>query len=86
MLRDRAQEHRVGSIIVPESATTPSSRGTVEAAGPGRVSKTGSRLPLDVRVGDRVLFGQYGGQDVTIGGTEYVIVREDEVHGVIEDE
>ena len=67
-------------IIIPDSAKEKPQEGEVIAIGPGRVEK-GNRIPLEVAVGDRILFGKYTGSEITIDGHEYLIVREEEILG-----
>jgi chaperonin GroES len=67
-------------IIIPDSAKEKPQEGEVVAIGPGKVEK-GQRIPLDVAVGDRILFGKYTGSDITIDGQEYLILREEEILG-----
>jgi chaperonin GroES len=90
-LRDRIlverieeQEQRIGGIIVPDTAKEKPQQGRVVAVGKGRINDKGEVFPLDVKVGDTVLFGKYGGTEVKIDGKEYLILREDEVLGVTE--
>jgi chaperonin GroES len=90
-LRDRIlverieeQEQRVGGIIIPDSAKEKPQQGRVVAVGKGRVNDKGEVFPLDVKAGDTVLFGKYGGVEVKIDGKEYLILREDEILGVTE--
>jgi chaperonin GroES len=90
-LRDRIllerieeQEQRFGGIIIPDSAKEKPQQGRVVAAGKGRVNDKGEVFPLDVKVGDTVLFGKYSGTEIKISGTEYLILREEEVLGVVE--
>ena len=77
-------EQRVGGIIIPDSAKEKPQQGKVLAAGNGRIEKDGKVTPLDVKAGDTVLFGKYAGQEIKIDGTDYLIIREEEVLGVIE--
>jgi chaperonin GroES len=77
-------EQRVGQIIIPDSAKEKPQQGTVIAAGDGRMTETGKRVPLDVKAGDRILFGKYSGSEVKIDGEEHLILREDDILGVIE--
>ena len=72
-----------GGIIVPDTAKEKPQEGEVVAVGAGKLHE-GKRIPLDVEVGDRVLFGKYSGQEIKLDGQEYLIMREDEVLGVIE--
>jgi chaperonin GroES len=90
-LRDRIlverieeQEQRVGGIIIPDSAKEKPQQGRVVAVGKGRVNDKGEVFPLDVAAGDVVLFGKYGGSEIKIEGKEYLILREEEVLGVVE--
>ncbi len=90
-LQDRILVKRVeeetttkGGIIIPDTAKEKPIEGKIEAVGKGRVGDDGKRIPLDVKKGDSVLFGKYGGTDVKIGGKEFLIMREDDILGVIE--
>ena len=77
------EEVKKGGIIIPDTAKEKPQEGEVIAVGPGRKTDEGKLIALDVRPGDRVLIGKYSGTDVKIDGTEYVILREDEVLGVL---
>ena len=77
-------EQTIGGIIIPDSAKEKPQRGEVIAAGSGKVNEDGTRTPLDVKAGDRVLFGKYTSQEVKLDGEEYLIMREDEVLAVID--
>jgi chaperonin GroES len=72
-----------GGIIIPDTAKEKPQEGEVIAAGEGKYREDGSRQALDVKAGDRVLFGKYGGSEVTIEGEELLIIREDEILGII---
>ena len=78
-------EQQIGGIIIPDTAKEKPQQGTVIAAGNGKVKDDGKRIPLDVKAGDRILFGKYSGQEIKLDGEEYLIVKEDEVLAVIED-
>ena len=78
-------EQKVGGIIIPDSAKEKPQQGKVIAVGKGKVEKDGKVTPLDVKEGDTVLFGKYAGQEIKIDGEEVLIIREEEVLGVIED-
>jgi chaperonin GroES len=78
-------EQKSGGIIIPDTAKEKPQRGTVIAAGDGKVKDDGKRVPLDVKAGDLILFGKYTSQEVKLDGEEYLIMREDEVLAVIED-
>ena len=77
-------EQKVGSIIIPDTAKEKPQQGKVIAAGKGKVQDDGSVSPLDVKTGDTVLFGKYSGQEIKLDGEEYLIMREDEILGVLE--
>jgi chaperonin GroES len=72
-----------GGIIIPDSAKEKPMEGEVIAAGPGKVMDDGKRASMDVKAGDRILFGKYSGTEIKIDGQEYVIMREDEILAVI---
>ena len=76
-------EQKIGGIIIPDSAKEKPQRGKVIAAGDGKLSDDGKRVPLDVKAGDLILFGKYTSQEVKLDGEEYLIMREDEVLAVI---
>ncbi len=78
-------EQRVGGIIIPDSAKEKPQQGKVIEAGNGKVKDDGQRIPLDVKAGDKILFGKYSGQEIKLDGEEFLIMREDEVLAVIED-
>ncbi|MFN3238197.1 MAG: co-chaperone GroES [Pseudomonadales bacterium] len=90
-LQDRVVVRRVeeetksaGGIVLPGSATEKPSQGEVLAVGPGKKNDDGSTQPIDLKVGDKVLFGQYSGSTVKVDGEELLIMNESEVFGVIE--
>lgn len=90
-LHDRVVVKRVeeetktaGGIVLPGTAAEKPSQGEVLAVGPGRVTENGEVRPLDVKVGDKVIFGQYAGSTVKIDGQEYLIMSESEIFGVLE--
>ena len=76
-------EQQVGGIIIPDTAKEKPQQGQVIAVGTGKVTDDGTVTPIDVQVGDKVLFGKYSGQEITIDGTEYFIMKEDEILGVL---
>jgi len=78
-------EQKIGGIIIPDTAKEKPQQGKVIAAGAGKVNEDGKRNALDVKAGDLILFGKYSGQEIKLDGQEYLIMREDEVLGVIED-
>jgi chaperonin GroES len=90
-LQDRILVQRVeeetktkGGIIIPDTAKEKPAEGKVVAVGNGRVGDDGNRIPLEIKAGDRILFGKYSGTEVKIEGTEYLIMREDDILGIIE--
>ena len=78
-----AEEKTKGGIIIPDTAQEKPQEGEVIAAGLGKYKEDGSRQPLDVNAGDRVLFGKYGGSEITVNGEQLLIMREDEILGII---
>jgi chaperonin GroES len=90
-LHDRVLVRRIeegeqirGGIIIPDTAKEKPQEGEVIAAGAGKVKDDGTRNALDVKAGDRILFGKYSGSEVKLDGEEYLIMREDEILGIIE--
>ena len=90
-LHDRILVERVeeaektkGGIIIPDSAKEKPAEGKVIAVGDGKTGDDGKRIPLQVKKGDRILFGKYSGTEVKIDGDEYLIMREDDVLGIIQ--
>src|SRR5262249_51414079 len=81
--RIEEQETVRGGIIIPDTAKEKPQEGEVVAVGPGKLTDEGKRVAPEVKKGDRILVGKYSGTDVKIDGTEYVILREDEVLGVL---
>ncbi len=73
-----------GGIIIPDSAKEKPTQGIVIAAGPGGRDKEGKRIPMDIKAGDRVVFGKWGGNDIKIEGKEYLLLKEDDIYGIIE--
>src|SRR5579863_3785049 len=82
--RIEEQETTRNGIIIPDSAKEKPQEGEVIAIGKGKRLEDGKLVALDVKVGDRILFGKYSGSDVTLEGTEYMIMREDELLGVLD--
>ena len=78
-------EQKVGGIIIPDTAKEKPQQGKVIAAGKGKLNDDGKLVPLDVKEGDLILFGKYSGQEIKLEGEDYLIMREDEVLGVIEE-
>ena len=76
-------EQKIGGIIIPDSAKEKPQQGRVIAVGKGKIDKDGKVTPLDVKEGDTVLFGKYSGQEIKLEGEEYLIMREEEILGVL---
>jgi chaperonin GroES len=90
-LQDRILVQRVaeetttkGGIIIPDTAKEKPAEGKVTAVGNGKIGDDGKRIPLEIKKGDRILFGKYSGTEVKIEGDEYLIMREDDVLGIID--
>jgi chaperonin GroES len=82
--RVEEEEKTKGGIIIPDTAKEKPQEGKVIAVGPGKVTEDGKLQPMSVKKGDRVLFSKYSGTEITIEGEEHLIIREDDVLGVIE--
>jgi len=82
--RMEEQEKTKGGIIIPDTAKEKPVEGKVIAVGSGKVTEDGKRIPLQVKEGDRVLFGKYAGTDIKINGEEHLIMREDDIIAVVE--
>ena len=81
--RDEEGEEKIGGIIIPDTAKEKPQRAKVVAVGAGKIDEHGKRIPLDVKSGDRILFGKYSGTEIKIDGEEVLVVREDEVLAVM---
>jgi chaperonin GroES len=79
------EEKTKGGIIIPDTAKEKPQEGKVIAVGKGKVSEEGKVIPLDVKVGDKILFGKYSGTEVKIEGVEHLIMREEDILGIIEE-
>ena len=86
ILVQRIEEEKTtkGGIIIPDTAKEKPAEGKVAAVGNGKVGEDGKRIPIEIKKGDRILFGKYSGTEVKIEGEEYLILREDDVLGIIE--
>ena len=82
----RVEEERTspGGIVIPDSATEKPIQGKVTAVGKGKISENGDVRPLDVKVGDKVLFGKYSGTEVKLGGDEVLVMREEDIMAIID--
>jgi chaperonin GroES len=83
---ERLEEESItaGGILIPDTAKEKPQRGQIVAVGKGKVTEDGKVLPVDVKVGDKVLFGKYAGTEIKVEGCDYLIMREDDILGVIE--
>ncbi|MGA7451208.1 MAG: co-chaperone GroES [Rhodoplanes sp.] len=81
--RIEAEEKTVGGIIIPDTAKEKPQQGEVISVGPGGRDESGKLIPLDVQVGDRVLFGKWSGTEVKLDGVEYLIMKESDIMGVL---
>jgi chaperonin GroES len=84
VLRIGEEEKTSGGIIIPDTAKEKPQEGKVIAAGPGKVNDEGKKVALDVKAGDKVLFGKYSGTEIKIDGVEHLIMREDDILAIIE--
>jgi chaperonin GroES len=78
------KEVKKGGIIIPDTAKEKPQEGEVVEVGPGKVSDDGKRIPMEVKKGDKILFGKYSGSEVKLGDQEYLIMREEDVLGIIQ--
>jgi chaperonin GroES len=83
--RIEAEEKTTGGIIIPDTAKEKPQQGEVIAVGPGGRDESGKLVPIDVKVGDRVLFGKWSGTEVKLDGVEYLIMKESDLMGVLEE-
>ena len=81
--RVKEEQKTAGGIIIPDTAKEKPREGEVIAVGPGKLADNGKRTPLEVKKGDRVLFGKYAGTEIKLDGVEYVFMREDDILGVL---
>lgn len=82
--RDKEEEVKKGGLVIPDTAKEKPQQGVVLAVGKGRVAEDGKIIPLDVKAGDKVIFGKYSGTEYKRDGEELVILREDDILGIIE--
>lgn len=78
-----AEDTTKGGIILPDTAKEKPVEGTIVAAGPGKISEDGKKMEMEVKVGDKVLYGKYSGTEVTVEGVEYLIMRESDVFAIV---
>lgn len=84
VLRIDEEEKTTGGIIIPDTAKEKPQEGKVVAVGPGKLDEDGKRIPTEVKKNDRVLFSKYGGTDIQIDGVEHLIMREEDILGILE--
>ncbi len=84
VLRIGEEEKTSGGIIIPDTAKEKPQEGKVIAVGPGKINEEGNKIALDVKAGDKVLFGKYSGTEIKIDGVEHLIMREDDILAIIE--
>ena len=82
--RVQEEEKTKGGIIIPDTAKEKPQEGKVVAVGKGKVNDDGKLTPLDVKVGDKILFGKYSGSEIKLNGEEHLIMREDDILGIVE--
>jgi chaperonin GroES len=82
--RTEEKEQMIGGLYIPDTAKEKPQQGEVIAVGAGRIIEDGTRVPLDLKIGDEVLFGKYSGTEVKIDGEEYLIMKESDIFGVVE--
>jgi len=83
VIRVEEEKKTKGGILIPDTAKEKPQEGKVIAVGPGKVNKKGDRIPLDVKKGDRVLFAKYAGNEIKIDGVEHLIMKEDDILGIV---
>lgn len=84
VIRVDEEEKTSGGIIIPDTAKEKPQEGKIVAVGPGKVNKKGSRVPLEVKKGDQVLFAVYAGTEIKINGVEHLIMQEDDILGIVQ--
>lgn len=82
--RIEEEEKTSGGIIIPDTAKEKPQQGKVMAVGPGKIDESGKRISMELKKNDRVLFGKYAGTEITIDGVEHLIMREDDILGIVE--
>ena len=84
VLREDKEEKSTGGIIIPDTAKEKPQRGKIVAVGPGKIGEDGKRIPLEVKMGQRIFFSKYAGTEIEVDGIEHVFLREDDVLSIIE--
>ena len=84
VMRLEEEEKKVGGIIIPDTAKEKPIQGKIMAVGPGALDKNGKRIPMEVKKGDKILFGKYSGTEVTVDGKEYLIMDASDIYAILE--
>ena len=84
VIREEEEQKSVGGIIIPDTAKEKPQRGKIVAAGAGKMGEDGKRIPLEVKAGDRILFGKYAGTEIKFDGVEHVFMKEDDILSIID--
>ena len=84
LIRQESEEKTAGGIIIPDTAKEKPLEGKLVAVGPGRMDRQGNRISIEVKAGDRVLFGRYAGTEIKIDGVDHLMMKADEILGVLE--
>lgn len=84
VIRQESEQKTAGGIIIPDTAKEKPLEGRLVAVGPGRMDREGKRIPIEVKAGDHVLFGRYAGTEIKIDGVEHLMMKADDILGVIE--
>ena len=84
VLREDEEQKSAGGILIPDTAKEKPQRGKVVAVGAGKIDNEGKRIPLEVKAGDRILFGKYAGTEIKIDNVEHVFMREDDILSILE--
>jgi chaperonin GroES len=84
VIRQESEQKTAGGIIIPDTAKEKPVEGKLVAVGPGKMGKDGKRIPMEIKEGDRVLFGRYAGTEIKIDGVEHLMMRADDILGVLE--
>jgi len=84
VVRVEEEKKTAGGIIIPDTAKEKPQEGKVVAAGPGKMTDDGKRIPMDLKKGDRVLFAKYAGSEIKVDGVEHIFMREDDILGILE--
>jgi chaperonin GroES len=82
---EEEEERSKGGIIIPDTAKEKPQKGEVVAVGEGRILDTGQKVPMCVKVGDKVIYGKYAGTEVNVDGEKYLVMREDDIYAIIEE-